>query len=338
MTGYFIRFSIAALACALSVGAAADELRLRNGDRLSGRLLSKSGELLSFETPYAGRLKIKWAEVASLRTDATVRVMLSGTALPLTTRLAPSGDRRVQLVLTGADEPLSAIRYINPRPQESGIGSVYSGHVNASAASARGNNATNRLYADAGFTALAKRYRYSFSGKVNRASEAGVTSASSWLGGGNYDRFLDAHRFWYLRGSLESDRFKDIRRRRTLGAGYGADLVKSKRAEITLRGGVDQVRVDRLLAADESYPALGWGVHAGYRFATGGLELFHDHDGYWNLEHGEDVTIRSRTGLRVPLFDRLSASLQLNLDWDRSPAPGRKAVDSTLLLGANYSW
>jgi hypothetical protein len=66
--------------------------------------------------------------------------------------------------------------------------------------------------------------------------------------------------------------------------------------------------------------------------------LFHDHDGFWNLDDREDLTVRSRTGLRVPLLDKLSATAQLNLDWDREPAPGRKSTDATLLFGASYFW
>ena len=34
----------------------------------------------------------------------------------------------------------------------------------------------------------------------------------------------------------------------------------------------------------------------------------------------------------------LNASAQVNLDWDRDPAPGRKALDTTLLLGLGYTW
>jgi hypothetical protein len=31
-------------------------------------------------------------------------------------------------------------------------------------------------------------------------------------------------------------------------------------------------------------------------------------------------------------------SAQLNLDWERKPAPGTKSTDSTLLFGADYAW
>jgi hypothetical protein len=42
--------------------------------------------------------------------------------------------------------------------------------------------------------------------------------------------------------------------------------------------------------------------------------------------------------MRVPLIERLNATAQLNLDWERQPAPGRRSTDSTLLLGVDYAF
>jgi hypothetical protein len=67
-------------------------------------------------------------------------------------------------------------------------------------------------------------------------------------------------------------------------------------------------------------------------------ELFHEQDGYWSLEDSGDVKVRTRTGLRVPLVDGLTASAQVNVDWAAEPEPGRRATDSTLLLGVGYTW
>ena len=39
---------------------------------------------------------------------------------------------------------------------------------------------------------------------------------------------------------------------------------------------------------------------------------------------------------RVPLVERLNATAQLNVDWERRPSPGRVSTDSTLLLGVDY--
>ena len=62
--------------------AQADEVRLKNGDRLTGKVLRMQGDKLLLQTEYAGELSIAWAEVGSLATDAAIRLVLSdGTVL-----------------------------------------------------------------------------------------------------------------------------------------------------------------------------------------------------------------------------------------------------------------
>lgn len=49
--------------------ARADEVKLKNGDRLTGTLLSVSEGRIRFQTNYAGVISFPWAEVAFLKTD-----------------------------------------------------------------------------------------------------------------------------------------------------------------------------------------------------------------------------------------------------------------------------
>jgi hypothetical protein len=40
----------------------------------------------------------------------------------------------------------------------------------------------------------------------------------------------------------------------------------------------------------------------------------------------------------VPLAQGFNATAQLNLDWDRVPAPNRRSTDRTWLLTLGYAW
>ena len=48
--------------------------------------------------------------------------------------------------------------------------------------------------------------------------------------------------------------------------------------------------------------------------------------------------IRSQTGLRLPLLRRLTATAQLNADYDNAPAPGKAKSDRVYLLTLGYHW
>ena len=56
--------------------ASADEVWLKNGDRLTGKVMSLDAGTLVFKTSYAGDLSIKWGEVVNLKTDEPVKVVL----------------------------------------------------------------------------------------------------------------------------------------------------------------------------------------------------------------------------------------------------------------------
>ncbi|PYR66397.1 MAG: hypothetical protein DMF88_16520, partial [Acidobacteria bacterium] len=74
----------------------ADELRLQNGDRLTGDTISLAGNVLTFKT-HGVELKIPWVEVASLSLDNDMYVTV-GTNPPVLTSLnAADASGRVTL-------------------------------------------------------------------------------------------------------------------------------------------------------------------------------------------------------------------------------------------------
>jgi putative salt-induced outer membrane protein YdiY len=312
---------------ATALGAAADEVVLRSGERLRGEVAALADGKLILRTGYAGEIALRWSEVVSLETTQPVEVMLRGARGPLRGTLHPLDDGRALLVAADgsrAELALDELAYVNLKR--------HTGHITLAAAYSRGNTHDERFNADAEFAARERDYRYALSARIERRDETGAEPTTAWLGGANYDRFVGERRFVYARGSLEHDRAKDVDLRSAAGAGYGAQLIETSRANLSVRGGLDYVRVERLVAADEGYPALGWGVKAGY------APWFHEHEGFWNLEDTEALLVRSKTGLRLPLLGRLNASVQLNVDWERRPPPGRQSTDSTLLFGLNYAW
>lgn len=302
------RFAV--LFCLLSLPALADEVTLFNGDRITGELKARSGASLVLSTEYAGEISIRLADVQSVSLV----------------------DSEGNVHSFGPQE----LATLDPAPYKRAGAVTYGGRALLSAAYTRGNTSSDELHADGEFTARARKYRYQLSGRVDRRSDPLADESAAWLAGASYDRFFGERRFVYVRGSLEHDRAKDIDQRAAAGAGYGVQLVETAAAKLSLRAGLDYVDVERIEGPGEEYPAFGWGAKASVAPWGPRLELFHEQEGFWNLEDTDVVVWRSKTGIRMPLVERLHATAQLNLDWERRPAPGRKSTDSTLLLGLDY--
>jgi Protein of unknown function, DUF481 len=303
-----MRTIFACLLVCVASAARADVILMRNGDRISGETVAMAGGKLVVRTAYAGELIVEWSEVASLETDRPLAVMFHGADAP-------------ELLRLGREVVLARIAYLNPKPHESGTGTTYTGRAALSANYTSGNATSRRLYGDAELTARAARHRYQLGGKIERRAEDGADATSAWRTAGNLDRFLDARRFAYVRGALEHDSAKDLELRSSAGFGLGAELVQAANVQVSLRGGLDYVQERRDAGEERDYPALGWGLRATYA-PWPALELFHEHDGLRNLR-ANGVVVHSKTGLRIPFTPALSATAQVNVDWESRPAPGR---------------
>jgi len=371
-----LRLSLPLFAACAMHSTMADTVYVQGGGQLNGKILRKSGDTLYLHTDYAGEVHVQWSKVVAISTDSPVNLQLTDVPDGTRARLVQAPDGKVYLLPEGgrlapaapvpgnpalaatppATSPstpaidgvppidavppigLGKILYINPLPEETAHGVSYAGHVTFSAAHTEGNSRSQHVNGEAELDARARDYRYSLNGKVNRASEGGVLLTSNWLLGGNYDRFFDPRHFVYGRTSLERDVFKDIERRATMGAGYGLQVFDTPATQLSLRAGPDYVATRKVDGSSDNYPSLGWGVKYRHKLEDSAMEVFHEQDGFWNIHNVQEVTLRTRSGLRMPVIAKMLASVELDVDWERTPAAGRKSTDSTLLFGVGYQW
>ncbi len=334
------------LVCAALLGAApalADRVELDNGDRISGQIVHKGKERLEIRTRYAGVVAVRWRHVVGVTSERDVTVQRRSDDALVRGRLIVAEPEALAVDtpdLGIVQLPLAEVGFLNPRPDESGRGLVYKGRANVAVSSNSGNSDTRRLYGEAAFSGSARSYRYSFSGSGEAQQEDGETNAFNWRLGADYDRFTraDRKRFVYGRASLQHDRFADIRLRSTTGAGYGWQVFEAPEGSLSLRGGVDLVLLHRIDDRDEKYPAAGWGLRYSRALLKDKAEFFHEQEGFVELGAPSNLSVLTKTGLRFPVVDNLSASAQYNLDYEGEPGAGRESYDATLVLGLGYDW
>ena len=59
------------------ITASADELIMRDGSRLLGEVVKRTDQgVLHFKTSYAGEIKVKWDQVAELKSDKPMEFLL----------------------------------------------------------------------------------------------------------------------------------------------------------------------------------------------------------------------------------------------------------------------
>lgn len=319
----------------------ADEVGLANGDKITGKIVMKDASVLVMQTDYAGEIKIRWSDVVRLQSNEQVWVYLEN-GNRMQGRLLMDEDKK--LVVDGGENlktgsfAVTDVKYINPPSELSGEGVKLTGRANVGYASSSGNTDTEKWYIDAEAVARTRDNRYTLGGEARRAEDQGIETESNWLGYMKYDHFLSKKWYAYGNGNFENDEFKDIRLRTTLGIGSGYQFYETPRLNLSLEGGVSYVNTDFDEAEDGSYPAGRWAVKYDQFLFSTNIQLFHTDEVYVDLQDSENIFLRTSTGFRFPLVDRLNATLQYDYDWNNQPSPGFVKSDKTVRVTLGYTW
>jgi len=313
--------------------AIAHELHLSNGDLINGQVIRMDENKLIFKTSYAGEISVDWAEVINLITDEPIKVILTdGTALEGFSREASANMMRIETEKLEApsDFKLSEVAAINPVEKPVVKITV---RTNAGLTQERGNTDTDSLRLDGEFIARTEKSRYSFGGELNIEKVDGDTTVENWLAFGNYDYFVIQKWFLYTNTLFEHDKFADLDLRSTLGVGVGHQFFESDTLNLSTAVGPAWVNEDFIEAEDEDYSAGQWLINYDQYFFNKFVQLFHRQTGFIKLADTNRWLLKTRQGLRFPIYKGFTTTLQYNYDYNNDPSPAAKEKwDSKLMV------
>ena len=331
-------WTIAVASWLASSAALADTVSLVNGDRLSGTITRMEAASLWLDTPYAGKLKLPWAQVSRVETDAPVRVRLTdGTELD--GQLQADDERHVRIRIGSLAEttPLALEQLAAINPPRHPNKTVVKGRVSLGGSYAQGNTDAQTLHLGGEAVARNPTQRVTLDGELNEASQDGLNTASNWRLGMKYDHFLREKSYVYVNTRFDHDGKADLDLRSTLGVGAGRQFFERDDLKLSLEGGVSLVSENYGSAPDERFPGARIGLKYEQAFWQEKLTLFHNSDVLLSLESIEDYLYQSRTGIRVPLGNQLSLGSQVNFDYDAVPAAGKDSTDTALIFKLDYA-
>lgn len=336
----FISAGTLIMLASLPFPVGADQIKLKNGDVLTGDIIKKENTTVIFKTSYAGNLTIQWSEIENITSDTPVQLVLEdGSRVNGELISSDPGAVGVRLTKNGRIQTvdLARTRYINPSPELIGKGFKWTGHINAGGTITQGNNETKGITFDAESIIRWRKDRFTIGGAFNRAEDRGRDTQFNSRAYGKYDRFLDPKWYIYANTTFENDRFRDLRLRSTYGGGSGYQIFEQPDLNLSIEGGLNYVREDFYHDHDDSYPGVRWALKYD-QLLLGSTKLFHEHELLVDVQKTNHMLFHSKTGLRFPPIFNFNATTQLNYDWDSDPPPGRERMDSMLLFTLGYGW
>ena len=329
---------IAAAAAALFAASVnADEVVMKNGDRITGKVVELLDGKLSIKTEYAGVINIDWSQVETFSTAEPIFVTIGDNVVRATVSEADVGTATLSSEDWLETEPielsrLSAMNY-EPKPTVR-----VSGRINIGASSTSGNTNVDTTNGDAEMVARSDKNRFTLGGEIHRAKTDDVETESNWLAYLKYDHFFSQRWYGFANASGENDDFKDIRLRTTFGLGAGYQWFDTEKTKLSFEIGANYVNIDRIESTDTDYPAARWSLDFLQRLFSSKTEFFHRSAVFSSLDDSGNFFLRTRTGLRLPIVANLNTTIQYNYDYDDNPAPGRVKEDKAWLFTLGYRW
>jgi putative salt-induced outer membrane protein YdiY len=242
--------------CVLGVSARADQVTLKNGDRLTGTIVKSDAKTMLIKTELAGDVNVQWDAVTSMVSSQPLHLGLKDGQTIVGTVATADGKFEVETKTAGeVSAPKDAVVTVRNDDEEKSydaeidrlrnphLTDFWSGLLDTGLSETRGNSSTLN------YTLAAKAVRETTRDKISVYTTAvyatddttppSRTTAHNILGGVRGDLNVSDRTFVFAFTDFEYDQFQHLDLRNTLGGGFGYHVFKTDNAVFDVFGGAD---------------------------------------------------------------------------------------------------
>lgn len=339
--GMIIRLCLFLMLGLLSITAFANQIKLKNGDVISGELLKLDSKRLIVKTSYAGDIKINVSEVLNITSEKPVHILMSDGEKSYGS-INLNSNETMTIVAEGSNKTkqinMSDISYIHPFSNGPVDEFNWSGNINAGGTISDGNSQTRAIRFDGEAVARSLSNRYTLGGLFNRSTDQKVNTQFNSRAYAKYDYFFSNKWYGYANSSIENDRFRDVKLFTSSGMGSGYQIYESPELNLSIEGGLNYTLKDYYLLESQKFPGMRWALKYDQLLFGTTTRIFHEHEVLTGFTDNSETTLRSKTGLRFPLIFNFNATTQFDYLWDSKPVNALKNYDARLLFTLGYGW
>lgn len=346
MSRLLLGFALLCLCCA---ALNAEQVTLKNGDRLTGDIVSLDAKKLTVKTTYAGLVSIDWSEVAHFtsaqpmvvtRTDnQTISgpVTAQDSSVTVTSSSGPQTIPQTDIAFIRSTSDQAAYeKSLHPGPLQG-----WAGGGNFGFALARGNSDTTNLAL--GFNADRKtttdEWNVTAAQLFSTSTVNNLTSTTANSLGGTlrYDRNITKRLFGFGLLTGMYDHFQDLDERISPNGGLGYHVIASQMTTLDVLGGIGY-----------TYENYSTGLVNNFINANIGEELTHNfnaatsmYERLYFFPYLNDAGNYRGTfdfGLATKVYHAMTWNLTFGDIYNSNPVPGKKDNDLVLTTGLGITF
>jgi putative salt-induced outer membrane protein YdiY len=341
---------------ALAAGAArADVVTLKNGDRVTGTLVSVKGGTLDLKSDVLGELMIPLAKVATFSAEKPVAVAVKGqNAVHGQLELTSAGEWQVTengksqtIAAASAELVMPADAYQALMEHNAPIWKDWKGSASLGYSVQHGDQNTSSFATTIGAvrerpaTPIFDRHwrtNFTLTALLSHDSQAGVSVTSNTLSTGvRQDYVFTASNFVFGLAEIDHVGAQGLYLRQTYGGGAGHDFIKTSRATFSLLGGITFVHEKFFTGVYDQNAAAFLGERFGYQL-TKAVRLDHSFNLYPNLSAVGEYRFDTTTTLAAKLSNRFSLNTGVVVLYLSNPAMGSQKNNIAFTTGLGYTF
>jgi putative salt-induced outer membrane protein YdiY len=337
-------FAILICTVVFSAAAGADEVFLKNGDRLSGTIVRLTDGKLVFKSDATGEVTVDAAHVQTLATTDPVEVHLKDGTRFDRRIVAGQPDQfgiETDATLRAQTFQLTDLVSINPpaKPQPKWTGSVSLGVTattgNTSKTSANASvNVARRGEKDR----ITAGFDYAKGRQKDQGTGIKTTIEDWWRAQAQYDYFVSEKLYLFGNGRYEKDGVALLERRVVVGGGLGYQWIESPEMNFSTNLGAASVYEKYATNPDSNSE---FSLQAGYNFdrqLTDTVKFIHNLTYFPAFDDFGDYYLTTTADLQASLTKTMFASFKTIFNYDATPAAGRSGTDVKYILSVGMTF
>ena len=320
----------------------ADELVLKNGDRLTGKIQHLVDGKLTFNADVAGTVTVDLSNIQTLSSDDPIEVNLkdqTGFTQKVSSaepgKFAIEGSESMKAQQFAVADIVSINPPIKPIPK-------WTGDISVGITSTHGNTKTEMISANANFTKRTEKDRTTVSTDYAKGTQQDpdtgedVTIEDWWRAKGKYDYFFSKKMYGYLDGRYEKDAVAELDRRTIIGLGAGYQWIESENMNFSSEFGLASL-YEKYDNQTDSNSEIS--LQLGYNFdkkLRKNIKFVHDLTYYPSIDKFSDYYLTTTAGVRADFTEKFFVTAKAILNYDATPAIGAHSTDVKYFLGLGY--
>lgn len=327
----------------------ADQIVMKNGDRVTGTIVKKDGKNLVIKTDQFGVVTASWDQVESIRAEKPLNVVLENGKTVEGALSVTEGKVEVEGKDTRVDAPAAQVTAIRDadeqrafeRLQNPGWKDLWAGTASIGFAGTSGNARTLSFTTGLNAARVTNTDKTSIYFNAIKASAVAdgrsAGTAQAVRGGLSYDHNVSSRLFLNAFNDYEYDKFQNLDLRFVAGGGLGFHALKSERSRLDLLAGADFNRSSFNTPLIRKSAEFYWGNEYSLKM-TAATSLVQSFRMFNDLSNTGDYRINVDIGAVTKISKWLTWNLSLSDRYLNNPAPGRKTNDFLYTTGFGFTF